>query len=143
VTGWVTRAQERLQRTRPLYSSFKERTEHTSQPIGHTPTYRRSKFTLHFRQFYWKISYNPILLRMKDKESCPKASRDKNKHTGLSQLPSCGYLGRNFRHNSATDPLGPFVCVERVSRCGWAKRRMSDKQTHTGEVVWNLNVMSS
>jgi hypothetical protein len=40
----------------------------------------------------------------------------------------------------ATDPLGPFVCMERVSRRGWAKRRMSDKQTHTGEVVWNLNV---
>ena len=41
----------------------------------------------------------------------------------------------------AADPLGPFVCVERVSRRGWAKLRMSDKQTHTGEFVWNLNVI--
>jgi hypothetical protein len=40
----------------------------------------------------------------------------------------------------AADPLGPFVCVEQVSSLGWTKHRMSDKQTHTGEVVWNLNV---
>jgi hypothetical protein len=41
---------------------------------------------------------------------------------------------------AASDPLGPFVCFEPVSSRGWTKCRMSDKQTHTGEVVWNLNV---
>jgi hypothetical protein len=41
----------------------------------------------------------------------------------------------------AADPLGPFVCVERVSSLGWTKHRMNDKQTHTGEFVWNLNVI--
>jgi hypothetical protein len=35
----------------------------------------------------------------------------------------------------ATDPLGPFVCVERVSSRRWAKHRMNDRQMHTGEVV--------
>jgi hypothetical protein len=42
---------------------------------------------------------------------------------------------------SAADPLGPFVCVEWVSSRGWTKCRMRDKQMHTGEVVWNLNVI--
>ena len=41
----------------------------------------------------------------------------------------------------AADPLGPFVCVEQVSSRGWTKCRMSDKQTHTGEFVWNLSVI--
>ena len=45
-----------------------------------------------------------------------------------------------MRRSIATDPLGPFVCVEWVSSRGWTKRQMSDKQTHTGEFVWNLNV---
>jgi hypothetical protein len=40
----------------------------------------------------------------------------------------------------AAEPLGPFVCMERVSSRGWAKRRMNERQMHTGEVVWNLNV---
>ena len=35
----------------------------------------------------------------------------------------------------AADPLGPFVCVKWVSSHGWAKRRMNDRQMHTGEVV--------
>ena len=31
----------------------------------------------------------------------------------------------------ATDTLGPFVCLEQVSSCGWAKRRMnSQTDTH-------------
>ena len=41
---------------------------------------------------------------------------------------------------AAEDPLGPFVCVEWVSSREWTSHRMSDKQTPTGEVVWNLNV---
>jgi hypothetical protein len=41
---------------------------------------------------------------------------------------------------SAADPLGPCVCMERVS---WAGEQSVgiDKQTYTGEVL-NLNVMS-
>jgi hypothetical protein len=31
-----------------------------------------------------------------------------------------------WQQGSAADPLGPFVCVERVSSRGWAKRRMND-----------------
>jgi hypothetical protein len=49
-------------------------------------------------------------------------------------------LIKKFKKISAADPLGPFVCVERVSSRGWTKHRMSDKQTHTGKVAWNLNV---
>ena len=41
----------------------------------------------------------------------------------------------------AEDPLGPFVCADRVSGNGWTKHRMSDKQMHTGEFVWNLSVI--
>ena len=41
----------------------------------------------------------------------------------------------------AADPLGPFGCVERVSRRGWSKHQMSDKQTHTEEFVLDLNVI--
>jgi hypothetical protein len=50
-------------------------------------------------------------------------------------------MERTHEYLCAADPLGPFVCVERVSSHGWTKLRMSDKQTHTGEFVWNLNVM--
>jgi hypothetical protein len=42
---------------------------------------------------------------------------------------------------AAADPLGPFGCVERVSRRGWSKHQMSDKQTHTEEFVLDLNVI--
>ena len=38
-------------------------------------------------------------------------------------------LIKKVKKISAADPLGPFVCVERVSSCGWTKRRMSDRRT--------------
>jgi hypothetical protein len=47
---------------------------------------------------------------------------------------------KEFKSFCAADPLGSFVCMELVSRRGWAKHRMSDKQTHTGEFVLDLNV---
>jgi hypothetical protein len=31
---------------------------------------------------------------------------------------------KQFLVSYATDPLSPFVCMERVSSLGWAKRRM-------------------
>jgi hypothetical protein len=35
----------------------------------------------------------------------------------------------------ATDPLNPFVCVERVSGAGRQSVGWNDRQMHTGEVV--------
>ena len=61
---------------------------------------------------------------------CYSCTRSKGLNTKLNKFPHC--------HK----PSGPLVCVERVSSLGWTKRRMSDKQMHTGEVVLNLNVIS-
>jgi hypothetical protein len=60
-----------------------------------------------------------------------------------SFVPQSEHSGHRTTDNTsdAADPLGPFVCVERVSSLGWTMSRMSDKQTHTGEVAWNLNVL--
>ena len=40
---------------------------------------------------------------------------------------------------SAADPLGPFVWNGSLVAGGQSVGRI-DRQTHTGEVVWNLNV---
>ena len=41
----------------------------------------------------------------------------------------------------AADPLGPCVCVERGLSTRVGKAWMNDRQTHTGEFVWNLIVI--
>ena len=42
---------------------------------------------------------------------------------------------------TVADSLGPCVCVERGLSTRVGKAWMSDKQTHTGEFVWNLSVI--
>jgi hypothetical protein len=42
---------------------------------------------------------------------------------------------------TAIDLLGPCVCVEQGLSMRVGKVWMSDKQTHTGEFVWNLSVI--
>jgi hypothetical protein len=43
--------------------------------------------------------------------------------------------------SGATDPLGPCVCLERGLSTRVGKVWMNDRQTHTGEFVWTLNVI--
>jgi hypothetical protein len=40
-----------------------------------------------------------------------------------------------YKKDSVADPLGPFVCMERVSGAGGQSVRWDDRQMHTGEVV--------
>ena len=70
-----------------------------------------------------------------------KASMNIVEHVSLFYVgASSGYMPRSgiagFSGSTiAADPLGPFVCVERVSSLGWAKCQMNDRKMHTGEVV--------
>jgi hypothetical protein len=79
------------------------------------------------------------VVRLVDIVVLPMGLQSSSASSVLPLILPLGFLG-SIQWLAAADPLGPCVCVERVSQAGGQSVGI-DKQTHTGEVL-NLNVIS-